>query len=206
MAISYPLALPSTQQFSRIVFSGTSIVSISRSSLTLVSQVQEHQGQLWQAGITLRPMKRSDAEQWIAFFLSLNGRLGTFLLYDPAGSEARGSLVGAPAVDGGSQTGKELNTKGWTPSASGVLLAGDYFSLGTGVLTRLYKVLKDVNADGSGLATLDIWPRLRESPADSAVMTFSQAKGTFRVSENVTRWDVGTAQFYGLGFTAEEAL
>jgi hypothetical protein len=206
MAITYPLALPSTQHFSRVTMSASAVVGVSRSALTLTSQVQEHQGQLWQAGITLRPMKRADAEQWLAFFLSLNGRLGTFLLYDPAAPNPRGALGGTPLVDGGAQIGQELNTKGWTPSATGVLLAGDYFSLGTGVTTRLYKVLKDVDADGGGLATIDIWPRLRETPANSDPLAFTQAKGTFRLQRNLMSWDVTVAQFYGLGFSAEEAL
>lgn len=206
MAITYPLALPTTTDFRRVTMSGESVVGLSRSAFTKTAQAQEHQGMLWHIGITLRPMKRATAEAWIAFLLKLNGRQGTFLMYDPAGPTARGSLLGAPLVDGASQTGQELDTKGWDTNEVGVLLVGDYFSLGTDEQTRLYKVLDDVDSDGSGLATINIWPRLRESPGDSDALTFASAKGTFRLAGNVSTWDVSVAQFYGLGFSAEEAI
>lgn len=206
MPITYPLALPTITHFQRINFAGHATVAVSRSVLTLVSQIQEHQGQLWTVEVSLVPMKREAAEQWLAFLLSLNGRLGTFLMFDPAAPNPRGSLDGTPLVDGAVQTGQVLNTKGWTPSAVDVLLAGDYLSLGTGVTTRLYKVLNNVTADGSGLAAIDIWPRLREATVDGAAITFTRAEGTFRLMSNTSGWDVSTAQFYGLGFSAEEAI
>ncbi len=206
MAITYPLALPTTTDFRRVTMSGESVVALSRSIFTRTAQAQEHAGMLWHIGITLKPMKRAAAEAWIAFLLKLNGRQGTFLMYDPAGPTARGSLLGTPLVDGAAQTGQELATKGWTATQTGVLLAGDYLSLGTGEQTRLHKVLDDVDSDGSGLATINIWPRLRESPGDSDALTFASAKGTFRLAGNVSTWDVSVAQFYGLGFQAEEAI
>lgn len=203
--ITYPLTIPATN-FRRINMSGESVVAVATSIFTRTSQVQELQGTLWHIGITLTPMKRAIAELWIAFLLSLNGRSGTFLMYDPAGPEARGVLGGVPVVKGASQTGKELITDGWPATTTGVLLAGDYIQLGSGEQTRLYKVMKDIDSDGAGDATIDIWPRIRESPSDSEALIFSQAKGTFRLAENVSTWDVGAAEIYGLGFSAEEAL
>lgn len=207
MTITFPLSLPTITDFRRTTFTARSVVAKSESAFTLETQIQAHQGQRWEAGITLRAgMKRAAAEAWIAFLLSLNGREGTFLLFDPAGPTPRGSTPGAPAVNGAGQTGRELITDGWTASQTGVLLVGDYIQLGSGETTRLYKVLKDVDSDGAGDATIDIWPRLRESPSDSESLVFTRAKGTFRLAGNVSTWDVSVAQFYGLGFAAEEAF
>lgn len=206
MAITYPLSHPTVPDFSRFDMKGESVVALSESPFTWEQQVIKHQGQRFVAGVTLPPMERADAETWIAFGLSLDGRLGTFLLGDPLGGTARGVATGTPLVDGAGQTGQVLNTKGWTTGQTGILLAGDYISLGTGLTTRLYKVLQDANSDGGGLAVLDMWPRLRETPADNAVIAVSNCKGLFRLANNNTEWNADTAQFYGFGFSAMEAI
>ena len=109
-------------------------------------------------------------------------------------------------MDGASQTGLILNTKGWPVSTNGVLLAGDYLQIGTGATSRLYKTLNDVDTDAGGLATLDNWPRLRESPADSATITLTNPGGVFRLARNDSEWDISTATIYGLGISAIEAI
>ena len=205
MAIVYPLALPSENHFRSVQMRGESTTALTRSIFTASSQVQEHQGQMWRIEVSLRPMKREVAEQWIAWALALAGRSGTFLMYDPAAPSPRGSLGGTPLVNGAGQSGKVLVTDGWTPSTSGLLLAGDYIQLGSGEQTRLYKVMQDVASDGGGNASIDIWPRLREAPADNEALITTKAKGAFRMTSDTTQWNVNVAQFYGFGFSAEEA-
>jgi hypothetical protein len=150
-------------------------------------------------------MKRADAEYWVAFLLKLNGPFGTFLLGDPLGATARGVATGTPLVNGGSQVGNELITDGWTTSQTGILRAGDYIQIGSGATAQLYKILDDVNSDGSGNATLTIWPSLRSSPADEAVITVSSPKGNFRLTTQPS-WDIDEASIYGMTFGAREAL
>lgn len=203
MSISYPLELPTNVGPKRIAFSAISSVALSRSKFTFATQVQKHQGMAWLAEVTLPPMARADAEQWTAFLLSLNGQEGTFYLRDPLGSVPRGSASGTPLVNGGSQTGQELLTDGWSTSVDGVLLKGDYIQLGT----RLYKVLEDVNSNGSGQATISIWPSIRESPADNDTVITSGARGIFRLANNANEiWNADETQIYGASFTAVEAL
>lgn len=180
MAISYPLSLPSVNpKYSRVELRAASAVGISTSPFTFESQRQEYAGMHWDASITQPAMVRADAEEWIAFLLKLNGPVGTFLLGDPLGTSPRGSASspGTPKVNGGGQTGQSLNTKDWTADATGILLAGDYLQIGN----RLYKNLNDVDADASGLATLDIWPRLRESPSDNDSILTNSTVGLFRL-------------------------
>ena len=84
--------------------------------------------------------------------------------------------------------------------------AGDYIQLGTGASAHLHKVLEDVNSDGSGNATLTIWPALRESPANNDAITVSNTVGLFRMTSNSMNWSVETMQLYGMSFSAVEAL
>jgi hypothetical protein len=190
----------------RVRLVANDVVGVSQSPFTAVQQVYRYSGQFWEADITLPPMKRADAEYWISFLLKLNGPFGTFLMGDPNGATARGVATGTPLVNGAGQTGNELVTDGWTTSTTGILKAGDYIQLGTGATSRLYKVLDDVNSDGSGNATLTVWPDLRSAPADNAAITVSNTKTTFRLNSAQTSWDINEATIYGLTFGAREAL
>lgn len=205
MAITYPLSFPSVGIRSMNI-RARNVVGISASPFTGQQQVYKHQGQWWEAEVTLPPMKRADAEQVVAFLLSLNGVYGTFLLGDPANTAPRGVGTGTPLVYGADQTGSELITDGWTTSTTGILKAGDWIQLGTGSATRLYKVLADANSDGSGIATLDIYPNLRQSPADNAQIIKSSPKGQWRLSSNDTNWSIDEASIYGITFACVEAL
>jgi hypothetical protein len=206
MPISYPLSLPTTAGIMRVRLVANDVVGVSQSPFTAVQQVYRYTGQFWEADITLPPMKRADAEYWISFLLKLNGPFGTFLMGDPNGATPRGAATGTPLVNGAGQTGNELITDGWTNSITGILKAGDYIQLGSGATSRLYKVLDDVNSDGSGNATLTLWPDLRSAPADNAAITVSNTKTTFRLNSAQTSWDINEATIYGLTFGAREAL
>lgn len=208
MAITYPLTMPATPSFRAIRWRTQSVVASNRSPFTLTEDVQVWAGQNWMAELSLPPMKRPDAEAWIAFLLSLNGKQGTFYLADPTAKTPRGSVPGAPLVDGTQAGGAQtLATKGWTASQANVLLPGDWIQLGTGATARLHKNLTAANSDGAGKATLDIWPSIRkEGATNSAAIVTSNCKGVFRLDSNSASWDVGEAQIYGLDFSAVGTL
>jgi len=136
----------------------------------------------------------------------MNGQYGTFLLGDPANTAPRGVGTGTPLVKGGSQTGDSLITDGWTNSTTGILKAGDWIQLGSGSSSRLHKVLDDVNSDSGGNATLTIWPSLRSSPADNAVITVNSPKGQWRLATNEMQYSIDEASVYGITFACVEAL
>jgi hypothetical protein len=110
-----------------------------------------------------------------------------------------------PLVNGGSQTGYDLLTKGWATNLSNILRAGDWIQLGTGSTARLYKNMVDASSDGSGHATLTLWPMLRSSPSDNALITLNNASSRFRLTQNVP-WSIDEAMIYGLQFSAVEDL
>lgn len=209
MAESYPLALPTHTGIAQIRLIARDVVGVSTSPFTFAQQIFRHQGQRWEADITLPPMARADAEQWASFLLRLRGQYGTFLLGDPLNATPRGSAAitpGTPLVFGAAEVGDELDIDGCPTSVTGYLKAGDYIQLGSGATSTLHKVLEDVNTDGSGRATLNVWPQIRTAPADNSPVTVSNAKGNFRLSSNETMWDINNASIYGITFGAVEAL
>jgi hypothetical protein len=72
-------------------------------------------------------------------------------------------------------------------------------------MPRLHRVLNPVDSDGSGLALIDIWPRLRESPIDGAQLILSACKGVFRLADNNPGWSISFAKMYGIEITCVEA-
>lgn len=208
MAETYPISIPNNR-ISSIRLIARNAVAVAASPFTFAQQVYRHQGQGWEADISIPPMKREDAEAWVSFLLRLRGQYGTFLLGDPNGATPRGSAsttTGTPVVNGASQTGDELNIDGLPVSVSGYLLAGDYIQLGSGSTATLHKVLEDVDSNASGEATLNLFPAVRTAPSDNAAVTVSNAKGNFRLNANETSWDINTASIYGITFGAVEAL
>ena len=205
MPISYPLNFPAVG-IRNVTIRARSVVGLNASPFTGQQQVYKHQGQWWEMEVTLPPMKRADAEQVAAFLVKLNGRFGTFTFGDPLNTAPRGVGTGTPLVNGAGQTGTDLVTDGWTPDTTGILKAGDWIQLGSGATSRLHKVLDDVNSDGSGNATLTLFPDLRSSPADNAAITVSSPKGLWRLAANEVDYSIDEASIYGMTFACVEAL
>jgi len=209
MAETYPLALPTHTGIARVRLIARDVVGVSTSPFNFKQQIFRHQGQRWEADITLPAMPRADAEQWASFLLRLRGAYGTFLLGDPLNATPRGTASatpGTPVVNGANQTGDELDIDGLPTSETGYLKAGDYIQLGSGSTATLHKVLEDVNSNASGEATLNLWPKVRTALADNAAVTVSNAQGNFRLASNETMWDIDQASIYGITFGAVEAL
>lgn len=203
--ITYPVTFPNVGIRAMNIRART-VVGISSSPFTGQQQVYKHQGEWWEAEVTLPPMKRATAEQVAAFLIKMKGQYGTFLLGDPANTSPRGVGTGTPLVNGAGQTGSSLVTDGWTVSTTGILKAGDWIQLGTGSSTTLHKVLDDVDSDGSGNATLEIFPSLRSSPDDDATITVSSPKGIWRLASNQMEYSIDEASVYGITFACVEAI
>lgn len=205
MAITYPLSLPTTIGIGEVELMAENVVALSTSPFTYRQQVVQHPGQRWSANIRIPPVRKDLAEEWVAFLVSLKGQTGTFLLGDPNMGEPRGTAKdtpGTPVVNGASQTGSTLAIDGLPTSETGYLLPGDYIQLGSATSSTLHKVLTQVDTDGGGAATLDIFPNILTAPSDGATVTVSDAKGLFRLSTNTVSWSINEASFYGIQFSA----
>jgi hypothetical protein len=199
MAISYPVSLPTHTGIAQIELRAVNAVAYSQSPFTFAGQAHAYQGQMWQADVTLPPMKAADAEQWLGFLLSLRGQYGTFLLGDPLRTSLRGTATSC-SITGSSGD----NTVSATVPSSETLLAGDYIQLGSAGTATLHKVLVDYTGTGSA-ADLEIWPAIRTDHTASSA-TLSNAKGNFRLSTNEQAWSINEASIYGITFGAMEAI
>lgn len=180
MAITYPLTLPSRPAPSRFSIEPASFSALTQSPWTASQQVQLNQGQMWTISIDLPPMGEHDARNWLSQLLALRGQYGRFLYGNPLMKQPRGNWGSAPVINGDGQTGQELAVGGLPANA--VVRAGDFFQLGDGSSSRLYMVTQDATADGSGDATLDIWPRLRTATTNGAAIVTSSPRGVFRLA------------------------
>lgn len=206
MAITYPLTFPSDLGVESFRVIQRVSVGRNESPFNFAEQVYDWGGQILGIEATMPRMNRETAEIFNSFLFSLNGRKGTFLMSIPGSEDALGVATGTPLVNGASQTGNELDTDGWTPNTTDIVKAGTWFSYGTGTSTRLHKVLADADSNGSGEATLTIWPNLRSSPADNAALDFTSPQGLFRLDGNTQPIDISGPNFHTFSFKAWEAL
>lgn len=203
---TYPISFLSHTGVRSVELRAVNAVIYEMSPFTFAGQAQASSGQMWQADVSLPPMKREDAEKWIAWMVSLRGQFGTFNMGDPSAATPRGVATGTPLVNGASQTGENLNIDGCTANVTGWLKAGDYIQLGSAGTATLHKVLADVDTNGSGQATLSLWPHIRSAPADNATVVVSDTVGRWRLASNESSWSVNEASIYGITFSAREAI
>ena len=189
MAISYPLTPPSPFNLSRLSLTGVSATSRNTSPFTLQTQQYNWPGQAWLGSVDCPPMKRADAETIIAFLLA--AQRGTFYFQDYANPTNRGGVTGTLTVTTATANGTTLTFGG----ATGTFAVGDWLQIST----SLYKVVQ-VNSSSS----VDLFPALRKSYAGGTAITYSNAKGVFRLASPSTEWAIGEASIYGVGFAIIE--
>lgn len=206
MTITYPLTFPDDFAFSDIQVTLRNSSAKNTSPFTLEEQVYDYRGEVWEISGSLPPMNREKAEIYNSFLLSLRGQVGTFLMPIAGAYVPLGAWGGTPVVDGASQTGDTLDIRGLPNSITNVAKAGDFISLGSGVNTRLHKVVVNADSNASGEATLTIVPRLRVSPADGDAISVSSAKGVFRLVGQTSSYTANSNQFYNIQFECREAI
>ena len=194
MAISYPLATPTSIGIESIELRAVNAVATSQSPFTYKQQVISHGGQKWEASVTIPPVHRDLAAPWKSMLVALKGPTGTFLLGDPDYATPQGTVSSCTLTgDVGDETVTVVMT--------GTLKAGDYIQLGAGATAKLHQVLLDQDGDGD----LEIWPALR-GDYSSATVVFNSPKGVFRLNSNITSWSINNTSSYGISFEAVESI
>jgi hypothetical protein len=125
---------------------------------------------------------------------------------DTSMATPQGAAGGAPKVRTGSESEADVAIYAATGSATNWMRAGDYLQLTEGGVKRLHMILQDVNTTSGGVATIDIWPRLRTPPLSGSTVVVSSTAGTWRLAENGASWTVTGPGIYRIQFTAEESL
>ena len=101
-----------------VEFTAMDTVAVSISPFTGQQQVQDWQASWLEASVSMPALTHAQAQEWIAFLMSLRGQAKVFQLGDSLAIAPRGSRLGTPLVDGAGQTGYLLATKGGQPMRS----------------------------------------------------------------------------------------
>lgn len=208
MTINYPLSIP-LEEFSDIRWEHENTVSAPRSSFTGKQQKQIFPRTLWRGDVTYPEIDQTRGKEIIGGFLAaLYGQEGTFLLGDPLFRTPRGEAANnasSPLVDGAGQVGKSLAVRAAPANLSNWLRIGDHIQIGPDSRARLHMVVaSNVNTDGSGEASIDIWPRLKEATLDGDPITYLSPRGLFQLDTNNPGWDESAPFRFGIGFPVVE--
>lgn len=160
-----------------------SATAVSSSPFSFSQQVYEHQGVMWEAEITLPPLKHNEAKAMAGFLAGLRGQSKTFSFGNPLhNTTAAGNITGS------------VGATSITANFTGAVV-GDHFQHGE----YLYIIT------GLGAGTAEIMPPLRTSAATSTV-DFTFPEGRWRLSTNEVNWSINEAAFYGFTLAIVEAI
>ena len=206
-APSYPLSHPTDVGFKSSNFSISRSVAVVESPFTGTQQAHEHDRALWKATMSLPPMARSTAAKWLAFFMKLHGRKGTFLLGDPDCKTAQGAITGSVTTYGAIAIGAyDITLQTSLASTSNVFKAGDYIQIDSGGSSKLHMIVEDANTDSDSRTTVTIEPTIKIAVSSGTSVTYSGAKGVFRMDANTLGWDADYMSRFGITFSCTEAL
>lgn len=121
-----------------------------------------------------------------------------------------GTLTSLASNNAGSSL---LVTTGWGSSRSGILLPGDFLQITAldvnGISRkRLHQYVNPnpLNSDSNGNALIDIFPSLRETPADLTPIVLTNPQGEFRLADNRREAPSQSDKTYSLQLKAREAI
>lgn len=195
MAITYPLAMPSSPTFREVTYIPRTVVGAKRSPFTGQRQTYVWPGQWWEIRAVLPKIKDdADADAWIAWKLGLNGQQGTFNLGPSTRKSPRSTWAGSCLIDAGVTA---LSTTVIFKNHTGTPALGDWFSVGN----NLHRVTKVLNA-----TSVDCWPRTRSAYANGTAVTIVNPTGLFCLADNDMQWSVDLAKHTELVLNAVEAL
>jgi hypothetical protein len=122
-------------------------------------------------------------------------------------SAPKGQGGGNPVrINGAASVGASLiNVDNATTSQTDWLLAGDYIQIGTGENARLYMVVSDADTNGSGEATIQIWPNLQQAVVDNQSIGINGAVGCFFLNAPPT-FETDNNSFTRISFSASSVV
>ncbi len=160
------------------------------SSLIASAQTLDRGGLKWRYVATYSNVQTGNRADLMGTIASVRGQANRIrmLVFD---NPTRGGYGGTPLVVGASQTGSSLNIDGVTNKTNWIR-KGDYFSVDVNGEHELKMCTADANSSG-GAVTVAFEPRLRDSPANNAVVYVEDGalpvpRGIFVLESSVTGW------------------
>lgn len=149
--------------------------------------VQEFEGEWWTLQLNYSRLRRVLAQPVSAFGSKLRKSVGTFVIAFPGYVNPLGTakdIAASPSVNGSGQAGNtSINIKSAPANQTGWLVEGDIIQVGPASRPHWHEVLENVDTDGTGLATIEVWPRVREGTIDNDLVATENPLCIFRVIE-----------------------
>lgn len=199
MAITYPLNFPyfnNILPIQKMTMRLNSSVAVQQSPYSYAQQVQDFGGMRWEAEVTLRPLTHSESLKFQAFFASLNGSKGTFILGNQLFTS--NDFSGDISINGSGVSAGDVEIP-ITIASGHSITNGQMFEINN----RLHMFLDSATA---GNTTVDIRPPLRANVPDNTSLQTDLPEGTWRLASNKIDWDISTAGLYSFTFACVEAL
>lgn len=114
----------------------------------------------------------------------------------------RGDDYGTPQIAAAGAFGQSISVKGL--GADRVVPEGKFLSIVTGGQRFLYQTTSQVTSDGTGNATLGIYPMLRRQPQINDTVELSAPKMEGYVSGNEVQWNITKSKRIGFVFSVVE--
>lgn len=171
-----------------------------RSALGGATQKIDRLGSRFRVDLTYPPMTEIDGRIFVSRLIRAK-REGLRVEY-PLLSVNQG-LPGAPKVNGAGQAGFTLAADGFTPGYVGK--EGYWLSIERAGQHYLHNVITDFTANGSGVATLNIFPALRIPFLDNDPINLAKPKIEGIVDGDEIGWQLSLAHLIEFSVTIEEA-
>jgi len=153
----------------------------------------------WECEIVFPPIVGTDSyNQWRAFLALARGAANDFQVpYDPT---PQSTLPHTVLTNGANQTGRAIVTDGW-PASSTVLRPGNAVTING----QLLQVTNTVVSNGSGQATINVEPAVREPVADNSAVEFRNPYAVMYLADTPAS-SVEPGYVYNLSLSLREAF
>ncbi len=160
--------------------------------------------QRWGWRLAFPPMLRDDAADLFAFLAKQNGQGETWTLPAPPPHDSpRGVATGTPLAAGVAAVGDTaIATDGWTPTITGIMRPMDFLRFSGH--SKVYQVNDSADSDGSGAATLNIFPPLLEPLADNEGITVANVNFEVALLTDILRIGIEPIIYSGLNIEVIE--
>ena len=195
---------PSSPAFNSLEVTSIQPTFVSR-TISGRRQARQIAGQFFSMTATFPPMTRAQFAPIDAFIMKQRGQYETFTLILPVLSTGLGSPAGTPLVRGASQTGRTVDTDGWSVGVV-IFKAGDYLKFANH--DKVYKVVEDVTSNASAIANTEITiaPALITSPADDSAITHTNVPFLVSLTTGVQKFTTGTSGLFSYEIDFAEVL
>ena len=194
--VAYPaLAIP--DQATITLEANTTVFT---SDLNSSVQTAELSGARWRMNLSYSNRIGSTARALRGFLAALNGMANRFYMVPPDLNQV-GTATNAGTVNGAGQSGISLATTGWAVNQPLLLAAGDYIEVGG----ELKIVTQDVSSSGSGNATINFAPALRNTPANAQPIEVLAPRALMMLDNNRdASWQVSAPVIYSMSISCVE--